>query len=446
MEIAENYRDLKKITRFEFLKEHGLGLLKETTSTFFNCSVSFLFEPLKQAEKNFGINLFDNPKRGCYPINENTFFVFARILDEGKLISGIGLVLKGKDISSHKALLNDFEGALSQRLSKSFLNYFEDCSLILGDDLVTHTICNFTTRGYIDYRRFHHLLSYFQKLRTTTFENKSFSTGIIITKSHFAYKKKANNNRGGDIFPLTLKKDLKQTLQIDRRYWYLVDGKQSYYLANNALEINHIFILDPSYKDINYIDNNMLSKTLKGGDVLFRIENEKQFSIINSDSTEFIYLENKWKMRNYAVIKKQMSLLISNENVINKLLFFVLLSSKRSTSSIIWVPDDLETISKLVMPNTLNKLIHKTISICEDRFINYIYRCISSDGVTIIDKKGFLQYFGCIVDISKSKLSGIKGTGESAAQILSSNGIAIKISQDGTIKFFFSNEQEPMMI
>lgn len=63
-------------------------------------------------------------------------------------------------------------------------------------------------------------------------------------------------------------------------------------------------------------------------------------------------------------------------------------------------------------------------------------RILSSDGVTVIDKSGKIIYHGGIVDLNAGITKGLAGTGETAARILSDNGIAIKISQDGNIKIF----------
>ena len=40
---------------------------------------------------------------------------------------------------------------------------------------------------------------------------------------------------------------------------------------------------------------------------------------------------------------------------------------------------------------------------------------------------------------------GLMGTGENAAKILSKNGIALKISQDGNIKIFAESSSEPLV-
>jgi hypothetical protein len=79
-------------------------------------------------------------------------------------------------------------------------------------------------------------------------------------------------------------------------------------------------------------------------------------------------------------------------------------------------------------------------------FTNHIIRYLSSDGATVIDKNGLLQYFGCIIDLNKIEVKGIKGTGESAASALSANGISLKISQDGTIKLFEKRKSRPILI
>lgn len=446
MKISENYRDIKKFNRFDNLKDYGLEILKETIEDFFNCQATFLFEPSKYATENFNINLLESPQRGCYPIDNDTFFIFARVIESKTLKSGLGIILSGKNIYKLAKFLNSFEGALTGELSQSFIKGFEDSSLILGDNLITHSISNYCIRGHIDYRKFYHLISYFLKLKNTTFESESFSTGLIVTKSFHAYSKKGEEERFGTLFPLSKKYNISNSLKANRRFWYLVDGKNTFYVANKDLEIRNLFVIDENYNTLDYLDNNTLALTLKGGDVLFKIENEKQFSIINSDGIEFLCLENRWRLRDYNLTKQLISSVVSDQTVINSLLFYILFCSKNSISSVIWIPEDLNIISDLVKPDTLNKLIKEPISIQDKKFTNHIMRYLSSDGASIIDKNGFLTYFGCIVDMKNLEIKGVKGTGESAAQVLSSNGLSVKISQDGTIKLFLSENEFPIII
>lgn len=444
--VSGSYKDIKKFEGFDILREHGLGLLKETTETFFNCKVSFLFEPVRQAKKHFEINLHENPKRGCYPINDDCFFIYARVLDENVLTSGLGLILRGTGISLHKNFMNHFEGALTSNLSKSYKKWFEDCSLIFGDELLLHSICNFSSRGVIDYRRFYHIANLFLKLRTTTFENEPFSTGLIVTKSHHAYRGKNGEDRGGSTHSLSGKRSLKSTFKIDKRFWYLADGKQCFLVGGKDLYISHLFVLGESYKELDYVDSNFLSLTLKGGDILFRTEGDGNLSIISSENIEFMFLENQWRIRDYQLISRYLGQVIKDSETINRLLFFVLYCSRSHASTVVWVPGDIKNIKEYVKPDTLNRFIDDRISIRDTKYTNHIFRCLASDGATIISANGELLHFGCIVDVSRLDIKGLKGTGESAAQILSENGIAIKVSEDGTIKLFLPNSTTPMLL
>ena len=56
-------------------------------------------------------------------------------------------------------------------------------------------------------------------------------------------------------------------------------------------------------------------------------------------------------------------------------------------------------------------------------------RILSSDGVTVIANDGKILSHGAIVNLGEVVAKGQVGTGESAAKLLSQNGISIKISQ-----------------
>lgn len=445
--VSEDYKEIKGFQRFNRLKsENGLDLLKESIESFLVCKVEFYPKPINIAKENFNIELHKNPSRGAYPVNSDSFFIYARIIESNKLISGLGILLSGKNISSYTNILNSLEGAITGELSQSFLNYFDDCSLRFGDNIILHTICNHCVRGYINYKKFYHLIEYFLKLKNTTFESNFFSTGLIVTDSFHSYKKIAGEKRYGTLYPLLNEVKISNTFKINRRFWYLADGKHTFYVANKNLIIRDMFVVDDDYSQLDYLDNNSLRLTIKGGDILLRIENEKQFSIINTDGTEFLCLENRWKLRDYNVVKKVMATVIKNIDVIDMLLFFILYCSKNSISSVIWIPNDITIIKDYVKKDTLNKLIEGGISIMDKRFTNHIMRYLSSDGATIIDKDGILQFYGSIVDLSNLQVKGVIGTGESAAQVLSSNGLGIKISQDNTIKLFINNEEEAIIL
>ncbi|MDR6540352.1 hypothetical protein ABIC56_000896 [Acinetobacter bereziniae] len=437
----EKYRDLKKTHSLNMFKKHRLKIFKETLENFLNCRVIFFYEPTKQIFDEYGINLLENPNRGCYNIDNNNVIIFIRILSNNELISGLAILIHKSDIDLYSNFFQKLEGSLTHKFSIAFAENFENSSLQFGDDLIKHIITNYCSKGFFDYRKFKHLVDYFIKLSSLTFEGEYFSTGIIITKSLYAYKKRGNHDRNGDLYTLSKNENLLNTFNIKRRFWYLVDGKHSFYICNKNLAISDLFIINNSYNNDNYLDNHSLSKTLKGSDVLLKIENKKNLSIIKSNGLEFLYQECNWKVRNYNSIKKELSKVIYDHHVINKILFFILYCSKNFISSVIWIPRDTSNLENYLKRETLNTLTIEKFSILESQFTNHIFRFLSSDGATIINKDGYVLNYGCIVDMKSLEIQGVKGAGESAAEVLGHNGISFKISQDGTIKLFIDSKK-----
>ncbi len=430
------YKDFGKFPIYkEFIDLGILFTLKETISDFFKCEVDFLPHPSTQLIKQFDLNIFDNPRRGFYPIDENKVLILGRVQEQRQLISSYGIIMSAYGISKNTKLLNVFEGALSGTLSEEFFNRFQNGILAFGDELIKHTITNYLSRGYFNYRYVRHLIEYFLKLRTTSFEGNYFSTGVLISKSIHDFQK--NNERSVYSYDLTQMIRLRNTNRVEKRIWYLADGKKSFFLATKNLDISRYIVVDNLVYNENYIDNHTLSFTLKGGDSLFKIENEKLLSINTSSGYEFLFFENQWKFRNYnQIIEFLKSVISSEEELINSLLFYILNCSKKQISSIIWIPENMEEIDNYIQVKTKNIFIDGDVNIKDKNFINHIFRCLSSDGATIIDKNGKIRFIGVIADLNKIKIEGMKGTGESAASALGLNGVAIKISQDGTIKIF----------
>ena len=88
------------------------------------------------------------------------------------------------------------------------------------------------------------------------------------------------------------------------------------------------------------------------------------------------------------------------------------------------------------MVSLKNKIWKSNLELTDEKNSSIIQRILSSDGVTIVSKSGKIIYCGAIVKLDVEKRAGLMGTGESAAKMLSYNGLALKISQDGNIKIF----------
>lgn len=435
-----HYTEISKLSQYRIFKKYVQEILVETIESFFNCNVIIYTHPAKIFLEEFNIDIHQNNARGFYPIDESNLLLLGRIFKNKTLISSVGFKLSGLDVERTSKLLNVFERALTHFLTSEFSLYFENSSIIFGDEIIKKTMATYISKGGYDARQIRHLIEYFFKLRTTSFEGRYFSTGAIFTKTHNFLTGKFDSLRHGHTFGLEKPFHISITNNINKRIWYLVDGKTSFFLGNKNLNFRSIFTINSQYAENNFIDSHSLSLTLKGGDFLIKVENEKLMSINLSGGDEFLFFENKWKFRNYTHLK---NLLLKNINsdieLVDSILFYIITCSKSQISTILWFPEDLKNIDCLINPKTKNSFLKEKINIKNKHAIKHLLRCISSDGACVFSNTGILEHIGVIVNLENAKASGMTGTGETAAAILKQNGLAIKVSQDGLIKIFTKN-------
>lgn len=439
--------DIGSIKEYANFKRDAKSMLRIFLSNFFSADIEINDFPFK-LEKALGISIMSSPQRTVYILNENKILLTPKIYHDTTghtIVAYIGILVEKHGIGIKEAkhkIFNVVSDALSKLLTECYKRHFRNGLELFGDTLAKKIIANYFSKGYYNTDKSIYLINYFSGLRTTSFEGQYFSTGMILTKSDYAYSDRSKSlEMKGQALPLSNRFSLTSS-SINRRKWYLVDGKKTFYVCNRKLNINKAFLLDKSTK-IEAGNNLFLSETLKGADVLFKIENEKQLYIITSDGTEFCFLENHWKYRDYNNLEKIISThTIIEYQALERLLFYLVHCSKNGISTIIWVPKFLDKLDDLIkVKNTFSKA---DISITDDNSTNLVLRMLSSDGAIVITNTGILKNFGVIVDMSSAKIKGVKGTGESAAGILSSNGIAIKVSQDGTIKVFYQTNRNPI--
>ncbi len=400
--------------------DNHLRIIIEKLGDFFSCTVK-LNEDLKKYKPNNVLSFELRHNSDLYQIS------FIR-KDIGK--------------TSDKTIYSDIIETINKNCeSNSFQDYDEN--------FFKEFISNRLSSSKNTATKILYTIDYFDKLRTTSFEGEYFSTAMILSTRVTIEKYKQIYSEYGTENLIGISRYVSLYDKIDRRFWYLIDGKNSFYVCNEFLNISRVLTLDDSIST-SFINNHMLSDNLNENEILFRINNEKEYSVI-SNKQEFTYVENKWKYRNYDYIEEIFSDYTSlNESSITSLLYFIFYCSRNSISTILWLPDnmaELEIKSKsesiLKSKNSfLNPNSQAQINIDNKKYKSTILRIISSDGVTVFDNKGVLKYYGCVVNIDNAKINGVVGTGETATKILSTNGIAIKISQDSTIKVFLDSENK----
>jgi hypothetical protein len=372
MKHSAHYIEIRKLHAFKILKKHGLEMLAETITTFFSCNVKVIVYPEKEFSQEYGINIHDNIKRGFYPLDETNVLILGRAYKDNTLFTALGFHMSGINVKQYTKILNIFENVLTQHLTEELPNFFQDTSLIFGDLIIKQTIACYISKGHYDTRQIKHLIDYFFKLRTTSFEGNYFSTGAIFTKSQDILQGK----RYGSIRELKNPFYISVTNKINKRIWYLVDGKTSFFLGNKNLCFNNLFILNEEYSKGNFLDNHSLALTLKGGDFVIKVENEKLISISTADGSEFIFFENQWRYRNYSVLKELLSKHISSDDeIINSIIFYILSCSKRQYSTILWFPKDTNDIDQYINPSTKNEFLKSHLNITDKQSIIFLGVC-----------------------------------------------------------------------
>lgn len=437
-----------KIKGYCNFKYYGKYVLKNTIEKLYNCNIIIWNSTIEKFEKKYKVDISGNDKRFAYELNDNTMIIICRIKKSGDTICTIPFILHGTFLSLIKGYVwNQLGSTLTRVLSECYDKNFFGSQHMLGEYLVKKIIANtFSKRGF-DTNNIFYLVEYLQKLSATTFEDEYFKTGFIISRSFYAYMKEGNNDRKGNIIPLTSGYALLHENVPEKRLWYLVDGEKSFLIFGKELYIHHLFIRDVSDDSIPYFDTYSLSQTLLGQDVVFRVLSKNQYSVLNADGLEFINIENRWKFRDYSVLISYFKMYNRlNSEIINKIIYFVMHCSHENKSVIIWLPNDLEEIELNKYILSSNNIISENLDILDIRADTLIKRMLTSDGVTAIDSYGKVILTGGIVDLNSVSSKGkAMGTGESAARILSRNGIAIKISQDGAIKLFKDPDENPLL-
>ena len=432
-------KDFYDIRGYENFKREAHMLLMDTLSEFFSAEVRLHFKPTTEL-CYYGIDITAKPERNVYIVDTNNVLLVSHAFYNGCFYY-LGIKISANNIGDLKKIFNLTARAVSGCLNQCVYSQFKNAVAVMGDRLIVELIGKYLKAGNYSTAKVIHVIDKFIALRSTTFEGKHFSTGLLLTRSLHDYMLRGEKGRNGEL--LSLNKPMNYLKRIENRFWYLADGFRTFFVTDLKSDIRNLFVY--SGMGGNHFENMVLYKTLKGGDALFRIEAGREVSVITSRGIEFINQENSWRYRDYELLKKRITKEVNlDDNVYNSLLYYILFCSKNDISSLVWIPKDLTKIKTALKASTINKLSSTTFKICDQSYSSLIKRILSSDGATVISTTGEMVAYGCMVETAKAKPTGVKGTGETAASLLAKNGVAIKISQDGTIKVFLNGKNTPI--
>ena len=439
-----NYYNFDKFLRGYLNFKSGSHLvLIHTLEHLLSANVSLQFKPIDIYINKYNINIIENVHRSVYIFGEKILLVTYATVNDNMFLLGITVESPMIEFYENYDLFNKIATTITNYLCRNASNKFKNSFADFNDTMVSYIISKLIAIGHFNTSKIHFLINKFKNLQSTTFEGKNFSTGIILTRSMYAYIHDSNNGQF-----VSLSKELNFNIHDEqgKRFWFLADGIKTFFITDLKSAINGLFVYNDAEGD--YISNMLLESTMKKSDVLLRAYGGREFSVVYSDGREFIHQEDSWKYRDYKALKKliQKYLSISDE-IYTYLMIYILRCSKEETSAIIWIPRDTSLINDIITSGTKHQILRnnkKALNIKDSMISSVVDRLLASDGTTIIDKEGNILFYGAFANLSKQEIEGVKGSGESAAAILAQNGIAIKISQDGPILFFIEGLSKPI--
>ena len=372
------------------------------------------------------------------PDDDTEICIVSQIMDDEKLIAYYPVVFKSTNIKLYlkaKNLLSKMAEAISDQMTLCYQQGFRGCDWFFGENFARIIVSNCISTKKYDGIKFAHLIEKMEQLSVSTFEGQFFTTGVIITSNISKYRS------GLEEFNEVRKLD-----EIDKREWFLANGKESFFLMDhNSVSIG-LYRTTPSEKEYfdKYFDEYYLSDDLHAPDFVVRTVGPNELVVSDADGKEFVKVENIWKYRhnknitNFIVEHSDLTYRISYV-----ILFYIMYCSRNHISSIIWLPSDSSAyaIEGVTTPNRV-KIWKNKLNILEEKHQVFIEKLLASDGAIVIDKSGNIIYESVFADMNYASVSKAKltGSGETATKLLAKNGIAIKISQDGKIKMFAGDE------
>ena len=371
---------------------------------------------------------------------DNEICVVSQIKVNNELIAYFPYVLAGRNVKIYlrtSSFISKLAEAISDQITMCYLQDFRGGDWIFGENLARIIISNcISTRKY-DGIKYAHLIEKMEQLASSTFEGEFFTTGVIVCSDLTKYKK--------DSFEFRTQRDLDT---LDKREWFLANGKETFFLLDSNMNSKKIYRKSMS-KSTDYIErffeDYYLANDLKTPDFIVRTVGPNEISVSDSDGKEFVKIENVWRYRHYKNITQFMVEQLGIEYKVSyAILFYILRCSRNHISSILWIPKDCseEAISKLTTDNRV-KIWNNELNIMNESHQVLIEKILASDGAVIIDKDGKIIFDSVFADMSHDSYSVVKlsGSGETATRLLAQNGVAVKISQDGSIKIFSESEK-----
>lgn len=405
--------------------------LKHYVSHLLQAKVAFASMPRSFARRHLGIDILANPNRGCYFKGDDQAFIVARRLDSnGNLVSAFGLDIHRAQLRRVDRFLNDFESTATSALSSTDFMQKGPRIDLFGESLIERAIVRHIAVGGYDSMKVHALLEELKRISASVFEGRAFSTGVMVTRSFYRLRRHASD---GHFLELAENVHIFPTSGCGKRTWYLADGRNSFFVADKHMRL--VSVLFASSVAGAKVDPTNAADLLRGRELLFRSVGHGELSVSCIKGNEFVLKDGRWRLRDLALLADHLT---HNgglpKRIASAVVRLALSLSESRQSSILWIPRDLRKARSMVA--TEHKLLATEPRIGDGAARGLVLRMATSDGAIVLRRDGRIRSFGALVRPATPTSRTLRGSGESAAQTMSDNGVSLKISQDGDIKLY----------
>ena len=436
----DSFIDFSKIPYRDHFRERHHKTLKKCLQDFFKCRISIIHTPIERFKTLYGVDVLENPHRSVRIVDENRILITVHPEFKPGLYASFGLVLSDPQIALPKEnFARSIADILKIRLRFSFFSNFDINLQFFGNyftlDIIVHFLCH---SGY-EKNTLKFLFEMFSNLRTLTFENRFFNTGLILTRSHRAFSKR---KFAGSVMNLKETYSLGPHSQDNKRFWYLADGSSCFYVCDRILDIRRMVFLDQASSSFSYVSPFFLENILMDRDIAFRTLQGKGMVAVTTAGEEFTFTGSKWHFRDYRLIHLALGKLLPGfqQSALDGLMLLILTKMFNRRSALVWIPWDKAHINRLTLRSS--QLWEYDVSISDPRFRGLVRRLASSDGALILSPDGNIHRFGAVANLidACARDVAISGAGSIAAQFLSQSGVVIKVSADGVAKTYTNGE------
>lgn len=433
----ERFTEFSKIPFKENFRARHYQTLKKSLEAFLKCKVSIVHSPVTWFAKTFGVDILENPYKAIYQVSDDRILLALHPKIDDERFASFGLALSSPQITMPPTrLLRFIAKILVMRLRFAINSNFDINLQFFGNYLILDVIVHYLARGGFDQNNLKFLFELFANLRTQTFEDRTFETGLILTRSHRSFQLET---RAGSLVPLKNSFWLQPEIQENKRFWYLVDGSSCFYLCDAKLQVHRIFFPDRQVCSGSAISTFFLRNALDDRDIAFRTVGGKEMVAVSATGEEFTFTGTQWHFRDYNRIRAALHGLLPDFEPlgIEAMMELVLHLMTSRKSALLWAPEKSEDIDWLTLHATE---FWPEYEVCleEPRHIGLIRRLASSDGALVLSRDGRIHRFAAVANLSHADPQDLvlSGSGSLAAQYLSQSGVAVKVSQDGIASVF----------